>query len=226
MDAFRAAVPQDHGCKAVANRLCAIGTYHGLRPDEEVPTPTRQDYLVYIASGAAKLVSLEDRDRPVPLRGHILGFQFGGDIVSILRKPQGGSRLQALTELQVITFAADEFLDIAQADPGMLRAVLTKSLDSLQRTRARMILIGHQTARQRIAGFLANMAERTCGCISGSCEIALPMSRSDIADSLGLTIETVSRQFTELRKSRLITTPSRAVVNLPDIDTLKQEAGL
>ncbi|TRD10880.1 Crp/Fnr family transcriptional regulator [Erythrobacter insulae] len=226
IESFRASVAPALGDRTVADQLCSIGEYFALSPDEQFPASIDKDHLVYLASGAAKLVSLEHPPLDAQTRGHILGFHFADDIVSILRKPGGGSSLTALTHIELVAFSAEEFLDIAQADPALLRSVLIKSLDSLQRTRTRMIRIGHQTARQRIAGFLVNMAERICGCMSGPCEIALPMGRSDIGDSLGLTIETVSRQFTELRKSGLISTPGRGIVGLSDIDALKCEAGL
>ena len=88
-----------------------------------------------------------------------------------------------------------------------------------------MMQLGHQSARQRIAGFLVSMAERICGCTRGSCEFSLPMARADIGDSLGLTIETVSRQFTDLRHDGLVTTRGRSAVTLVDIEALRREAG-
>jgi len=69
------------------------------------------------------------------------------------------------------------------------------------------------------------MAERLADCTAGPCEIALPMSRRDIGDSLGLTIETVSRQLTELREAGLVATEGRSRVCLSDVAALAQLAG-
>ncbi|MFL0354847.1 helix-turn-helix domain-containing protein [Erythrobacter sp. GH1-10] len=217
----------------MADKLCAIGQAITLSPGVELPSGENEHRLVYIASGAAKLLVQESPGTPRagpaatssgPAR-HVMGFHFPGDIVSLQRRGEGGSSLVALSETDLLVFSADEFLDVAQDDPAVLRSVLIKSLESLQRTRTRMMRLGHQTARQRVAGFLISMAKRLCGCTHGECEFVLPMGRGDIGDSLGLTIETVSRQFTDLREEGLLSTSGRSLVALPDIDALKNEAG-
>ena len=69
------------------------------------------------------------------------------------------------------------------------------------------------------------MAERIGTEANGKCELELPMSRGDIADSLGLTIETVSRQFSELRTTGLIKTDGRFHVTLMDLSALSNLSG-
>ncbi len=69
------------------------------------------------------------------------------------------------------------------------------------------------------------MAERLTGCTAGPCSFSLPMSRRDIGDALGLTIETVSRQFTELREAGLVATEGRSKVCLSDVGALARIAG-
>jgi len=98
-------------------------------------------------------------------------------------------------------------------------------LQALHRSRTRMMQMGHKSAQQRIADFLVSMAERLAGCTSGACAFALPMSRRDIGDSLGLTIETVSRQLTELREAGLVETEGRSKVSLSDVAALARLAG-
>jgi CRP/FNR family transcriptional regulator, anaerobic regulatory protein len=88
-----------------------------------------------------------------------------------------------------------------------------------------MMQMGHKSAAARIADFLVSMAERLGGCTQGPCAFALPMSRRDIGDSLGLTIETVSRQLTELREAGLVETEGRSKVALTDIAALARIAG-
>ncbi len=134
----------------------------------------------------------------------VLAFHFGGDLISVLRQSDGDFRLVALSDCELVIFPADQFLDIAQADPAVLRSVLTRSLQALHRSRTRMMQMGHKSAQQRIADFLVSMAERLADCTAGACVFSLPMSRRDIGDSLGLTIETVSRQLTELREAGLV----------------------
>ncbi len=224
--AFRAALPSDGADAATADRLCAIGHPAYLAKSEALLPDPREDRLVFIAEGCAKLVAPSGQNAPV---NQVLAFHFAGDLVSVQRQcdgvPRGNFRLIALTPCEVVIFPADRFLDIAQGDPAVLRSVLTRSLQALHRSRTRMMQMGHKSAGARIADFLVSMAERLTGCTAGACAFALPMSRRDIGDSLGLTIETVSRQLTELREAGLVATEGRSKVCLPDVAALARLAG-
>jgi CRP/FNR family transcriptional regulator len=224
MAQFRAAIPAQARSDAIAERLCAIGRYRGLDAGEALPGNAREDRLVFIARGVTKLIA----QLPAPLGGEaqaagktqVLAFNFPGDIVSVLRESSGDFRIVALRDTQLIVFLADQFIDIAEDDPAVIRAMIASSIQALHASRTRMMQLGHKSARERIAEFLASMAGRLCNCSSGTCELDLPMSRRDIADSLGLTIETVSRQFADLREAGLIETRGRSIVRLRDLDTL------
>jgi CRP/FNR family transcriptional regulator len=223
MEAFRDALPPGTGDALTADRLCAIGFCLHLAKGEELAPDPREDRLVYVAEGSAKLAAQPVADAP---SGQVLAFHFGGDMISVLRQSDGDFRLVALSDCALVVFPAERFLDIAQSDPAVLRSVLARSLQALHRSRTRMMQMGHKSAQQRIADFLVSMAERLAGCTSGACAFALPMSRRDIGDSLGLTIETVSRQLTELREAGLVETEGRSKVCLSDVDALTRLAGL
>jgi len=235
MIAFRDALPDGHGTSRTADRLCRVGEYRFIRKGEELAADREGDRLVFVASGAAQLVGRSAAARALEQNGagegqsrshnHVLAFHFAGDMVSVLRQSDGDFRLVALNDLELVIFASDEFLDIAQDDPVILRSVLARSLQALQRSRTKMMQLGHRSARQRIADFLVSMAERLAGCTCGECEISLPMSRRNIGDSLGLTIETVSRQFSELREAGLVETEGRSIVRVTDLEKLAEEAG-
>ncbi|QUL38008.1 helix-turn-helix domain-containing protein [Erythrobacter sp. JK5] len=230
MAAFRTAVPFGNGPSDTADRLCAIGRYRGLARGQELRADPEEDRLVFIAEGCAKLAAKSScasagQACSSTTNTHILAFHFPGEIVSVLRRSDGDFRLVALVDLDLVAFPSIEFLDIAQDDPVVLRSVLSRSLEALHRSRTKMMRLGHKSARQRIADFLVSMAERLEGRTAGACEFALPMSRRDIGDSLGLKIETVSRQFTELREAGLIETEGRSHVRLTDIAALAEEAG-
>ena len=81
-----------------------------------------------------------------------------------------------------------------------------------------MLLLGRKTAAEKVASFLLLMCEQQAG--NDTETIDLPMGRGDIADYLGLTIETVSRTFTQLQASGLIDLPSRRRVVLRDLDAM------
>ena len=231
MAAFRAAVPFGNGPLDTADRLCAVGRYSFVARGDELPGNRDEDRIVYIASGSAKLVAQSScingngNSAERTISAHVLAFHFTGDIVSVLRQNDADVRLIALTDLDLVVFPANLFLDVAQDDPVVLRSVLTRSLQALHRSRTKMMQLGHKSARQRIADFLVSMADRLCDCAAGPCEFSLPMSRRDIGDSLGLTIETVSRQFTELRDCGLVETEGRSCVRLTDVGQLAVEAG-
>ncbi len=222
MAAFRAALPQGTGDAPTADRLCALGQAARLAKGQELAPDAQTDRLVWIASGAAKLVAPHAGGLP---GGQVLAFHFAGDLVSVLRQSDGDFRLVALADCDLVIFPADSFLDAAQGDPAVLRSVLTRSLQALHRSRTRMMQMGHKSAAARIADFLVSMAERLTGCTEGPCAFALPMSRRDIGDSLGLTIETVSRQLTELREAGLVETEGRSNIALRDVGALARIAG-
>ena len=90
---------------------------------------------------------------------------------------------------------------LTRDDPAFQNKIMTATLRSLQRAQDHMLLLGRKTAQEKLATFLLDMAQR----ISADDEhFELPMLRSDIADHLGLTIETVSRTLTPFARSGLI----------------------
>jgi CRP/FNR family transcriptional regulator len=224
--AFRAALPEGTGDAPTADRLCAMGTPAFLPRGQQLPPDPDEDRLVWIGAGAAKLISPHASGAA---GGQVLAFHFAGELVSVLRQSArglgGDFRLVALSDCELVIFPADRFLDAAQSDPAVLRSVLTRSLQALHRSRTRMMQMGHKSAAARIADFLVSMAERLADCTRGACAFALPMSRRDIGDSLGLTIETVSRQLTELREAGLVTTEGRSKVAISDVAALARIAG-
>jgi len=242
MAGFRAALPAESRAGPTVDRLCRVGQVSHLAKGAQLPPDPHRDRLVYIVSGCAKLVAPSSAPASsgtgagagagagAEMTIHqVLAFHFGGDLISVLRQrpsePWGDFRLIGLSPCVLLIFPADRFLDIAQGDPAVLRSVLTRSLQALHRSRTLMMQMGHKSAQARIADFLVSMAERLADCTSGACVFALPMSRRDIGDSLGLTIETVSRQLTELRAAGLVETEGRSKVCLCDVAALARIAG-
>lgn len=217
---FRDAVLLDQASTGIGERLCELGQPLALGKGAQMPTHDAQDQLVFVADGAAKLIA-----NTAPDHVHVLAFHFAGDVVSVLNRSDGDFRLVALTPIELVAFPASPFFDLAQEEPVVLRCVLSRSLQALHRSRTKMMRLGHKSARQRLADFLLSMAQRLCGLEAGPCQMSLPMSRRDIAESLGLTIETVSRQFTELRELGLLETQGRSIVRMPDLHALAAEAG-
>lgn len=100
------------------------------------------------------------------------------------------------------------------AGADMSRQLLPLALKGLTRAQEHLLVLGRQNAIERVAAFLVDMAERQ----GGLRQVELPMSRMDIGDYLGLTIETVSRVFTRLKDKGVI-----RLLNLRNIEILKQD---
>ena len=226
MTRFRDSLIREAGARETAERLCRIGRYRALGRGEILPSDPEDDQLVYLASGAAKLIVRSAGDGQLtPRSAQILAFHFPGEIVSVLSGRESRLCLAALCDTEMVVFSADAFLKVAEGDPAVIRAVLVRALDALQRSRLRMMQLGFRSARQRVAGFLVSIARRLGADSAGPCELTLPMSRGDIAHSLGLTLETISRQFADLRAEGLLSTCGRNCVVLTDLAALARAAG-
>lgn len=164
-------------------------------------------------------------------REQILGLAYPSDF---LGRPFGTTTpfgAEALTESLVCVFNRADFDRFAREHPRLEHKLLERTLGELDRTRRWMLLLGRMNAEQRVAVFLLELADRMpeSGCNSGLAAedkaMLLPLSRQQIADVLGLTIETVSRQLTKMRSSGLIDLPSRREVRIRDRHALGELAG-
>lgn len=206
--------------QSVAPPFCVAGTKMTIARNEVARQKQDADHFVFIVSGATKLVAHATGGRE-----QILSFHFKGDLVYVPAFPVSDFTLTALSDSELLSMSAGSVLDPRSDEPEIAIGVLLRTLVALERSRARCVLLGRATALERIASFLSEMAERIGSLNGGRCDIVLPMSRRDIADSLGLTIETVSRQFGELRDRGLLETIGRSEVRLLDLAGLRSIAG-
>jgi CRP-like cAMP-binding protein len=204
----------------LARQLSGIATRMRIQRGETVETDPDAATLVFLTEGATKLSALASAGRH-----QIVAFHFSGDIFSV--PPEGLHRheVTALTDSALTLFPAQAFYDRAAASPRIMRILLERTQTALFRCRDKAVNLGRKSARERLAGFLLGMAERLdCSDGEPGC-IELPMSRRDIGESIGLTIETVSRQLTELKEAGIIETRGRACVIVRDPARLAQQAG-
>jgi CRP/FNR family transcriptional regulator, anaerobic regulatory protein len=108
--------------------------------------------------------------------------------------------------------------------PRMERQLLAMASNELAAAQEQMMLLGRKTAHERIASFLLSLARRQQRYGSAGVAVQLPMTRTDIADFLGLTTETASRVFTSLRKRGCIEIDNASLVRFADRDTLEELA--
>jgi len=215
----RAAFGMEPGGKT-GNQLEAIADTLSLAKGKVAPIDRSTDQIACIARGATKLAAQASGNRE-----QIVAFHFAGDIVSI---PSDGSHAYVMTSLvesELLVFPAREFFDQASAESAMARSLFERLPAALNRCREKAVALGRKSANERLAGFLIGMSERVGKPAGKSFVLNLPMSRQDIGDSLGLTIETVSRQLGVMREAGLIETRGRSQIVLRDICELTKRAG-
>lgn len=188
--------------------------------ETQVRLDENRDHLVFVCSGATKLVAHASGGRE-----QIVAFHFPDELVAVPARAEHNYTLASVRHCQLLVFDYDDFTDLARCEPAVLRTLLECARKSLGRCRDKSLALGRKTATERLAGFLVGMAVRIGTSQEDVVLLDLPMSRRDIADSLGLTIETVSRQFTYLREMGVLATVGKSGVRIADMRTLEARAG-
>lgn len=207
--------------------LNAIGRRRNLAAGESLMWEGGDSILVAnVVNGVLKLsTGTEDG------REQIVGVVYPSDFIGRPFGATTGYGVTALTDARVCVFGRADFDAFARTHPNLQHKLLERTLAELDRTRRWMLLLGRKSASEKVATFLLEMSERLMplGCNDSPDQplraLELPFSRQQIADILGLTIETVSRQFTRLRADGLIDLPSRREVTIRDRAALMAEAG-
>ena len=159
-----------------------------------------------------------------------LGIAYPSDFIG---RPFGRKNQQsvtALTDAVVCTFRRSDFDAIAQRQPNLEHGLLQRTLAELDHARRWMVLLGQKSALERVAAFLLEMASRVADYDLDEAEdepiaFDLPFGRQEIAEVLGLTVETVSRQMTKLRDRGVIETPGKRAIVIRDREALRNSAG-
>ena len=154
------------------------------------------DYFYKVVSGSIRTCKLLSDGRR-----QIDAFHLPGDIFGLEAGAEHRFTAEALGDATLVAFRRSRLAELTAADPDFANQVLASMMKCLGRAQDHMLLLGRKTAQEKIATFLLDMAKR----ISSDDEhVELPMQRSDIADHLGLTIETVSRTLTCFARQGLI----------------------
>ncbi len=217
----RALLPPDLQVSSLA-RLQSLGRSHDVEQGEMAELNGQgHRWVVFLSTGAAKLVAHVGVDRE-----QIVCFAFEGDLLVLSPASHAHYALHALTRCCLVAFPAEEFMQAATESGEAACAIFNRSLLALDRAREKSVVLGRKTAPERMASFLLSMADRIGEPQGDIISLNLPMSRREIADSLGLTIETVSRQLTELRNRGIIRTQGRSEILILDTVRLRDCAAL
>ena len=126
-------------------------------------------------------------------------------------------------------FRRKPFEEMMVRTPHVAQRLLEMTLDELDAAREWMLLLGRKTAREKIASLLAIIGRRDASIkmhrTGGQMAFDLPLTREAMADYLGLTLETVSRQMSALKRDGVIVLEGKRHITVPDLDRLLTEAG-
>src|SRR6516165_1712176 len=170
------------------------------------------DYLYKVVSGTVRTYKVL-----VDGRRQIGAFHLPGDIFGFETGDEHTFSAEAITECKIIVIKRSAVMTLAAGDNNVARQMWELTARELRRVQEHSLVL-IKSAEERVAGFLLEMAER----VPSDGAVELPMSRQDIADYLGLTIETVSRTLKHLENAATIEVPKRRRILLRNRSALRR----
>jgi CRP/FNR family transcriptional regulator, nitrogen fixation regulation protein len=173
----------------------------------------RAEFFYKIVSGTVRTAKLLSDGRR-----QIEAFHLAGDVFGLESGQDHRFTAEAVDDVVVETYRRRHSASLLQDHPQLGEQLMSSMLQSLGRAHEHMVLLGRKTAQEKIATFLLDLAER----LHHSGRLDLPMQRTDIADHLGLTIETVSRTLSQMVRDGLIKLAAGRTIILSDRAALEQ----
>ena len=205
----------DNEARAELLSLCrrkVVPAHHAIFRDGD-----RADHYYNITSGIVKLVkTLADG------RQHIVGLVYASDFVGQSLKRRHTYAAESATDVDLCVYPKDPFEQFLKTHPELERQIFHATIRELELCRD-WGLGRKKCSYERVAGFLLMMARRIPreGALQGNyVHFELPFTRAEMADYLGLTFETVSRQFSKLKKKQVIALLSSRYIVIPDLELL------
>ncbi|NSY41399.1 transcriptional regulator FnrL [Leisingera sp. ANG59] len=182
------------------------------------------NFVGSVVSGIASLTqTMEDG------RTQMVGLLLPSDFVGRPGREGAAYDVVATTDVVMCCFRKKPFEELMERTPHIAHRLLEMTLDELDAAREWMLVLGRKTAREKIASLLAIIARRdatlTPGGATNRMVFDLPLTREAMADYLGLTLETVSRQISALKRDCVIELEGKRHVTVPDMRRLMEEAG-
>ena len=184
----------------------------------------RMDFVASVVSGIASLTqTMEDGRR------QMVGLLLPSDFLGRPGRQIAPYDVMATTDLVMCCFRRKPFEEMMSTTPHVAQRLLEMTLDELDAAREWMLLLGRKTAREKIASLLAIIARRAAGLKTmpgkGPVSFDLPLTREEMAEYLGLTLETVSRQMNALKRDGVVTLEEKRRIVVPDFNRLAEETG-
>ena len=218
MHEYHAPLPAlDNEARAELLRLCrqkVVPAHHAIFRDGD-----RADHYYNIASGIVKLVkTLADGHQ------HIVGLLYASDFMGQSLKRRHTYAAESVTDVDLRVYPKTPFEEFLKMHPELERQIFQATIRELDLYRDWRLLLGrNKCSYERVAGFLLMIARRVPreGVLQGNyLHFELPFTRAEMADYLGLTFETVSRQFSKLKKKQVIALLSSRYIVIPDLELL------
>lgn len=184
----------------------------------------KMDFVASVVHGVAALSqTMEDGRR------QMVGLLLPSDFLGRPNRDRVAYDVTATTDLQLCCFRRQPFQEMLTSTPHVSQRLLEMTLDELDAAREWMLLLGRKTAREKIASFLSIIARRnaaqTASGRAATVAFDLPLTREAMADYLGLTLETVSRQMSSLKNDGVIQLDGKRRIIIPDFEALMDETG-
>jgi CRP/FNR family transcriptional regulator len=154
-------------------------------------------------------------------RRQIIGFLFPGDFVGIAVHDRYSCTAQAVTSAELCRIPHEPFMALASEFPELKHRLLEVVSNELGEAQCHMLMLGRKNAEERLASFLLDLSRRAPLRGEADNPVELPMTRGDISDYLGLTLETVSRTFGAMRDRGLIAFNDTRMVRLTAMEQLQ-----
>ncbi len=198
-------------------RLTSIMQVVGIAPHEVVFDEAEPaDHVFNVKEGAVKIFKLLADGRR-----QITGFLFPGDFLGLTHNDSYAYSAEALTPTQLCRFPRRKLEALFDELPKLEQRLLNMASHELAAAQDQMMLLGRKSARERVVSFLLLLSNASIRHGQSGNPIVLPMSRADIADYLGLTVETVSRTLTQLKTQELIKLLDDKQISLVKPQTLR-----
>jgi CRP/FNR family transcriptional regulator, anaerobic regulatory protein len=168
-----------------------------------------------LVDGTAKLTRLLPDGRQ-----QVVGFRFAGDVIGYTDRPTYPFDAELLTDARLCRLDRARLDGLLRRYPMLERRLLDLCVQELAATQEQLVTVGRRPAEARVAAFLLTLAEASRRRGGAGRVLEMPMTRADIADFLGLTLETVSRTLSAFRRRGWIREPTHGRVELLDPGTL------
>lgn len=182
--------------RSVSAEAPVAGTRRSFAKGEELfAEGGAADFFYKVVSGTVRTCKLLSDGRR-----QIDAFHLAGDVFGLESSEDHRFTAEAVEDVVVEAYRRSHFASLLHVNAAFGEQLMSSMLRNLERAHEHMVLLGRKTAQEKMATFLLDMAGRT----AKTDHVDLPMQRTDIADHLGLTIETVSRTLTQMVRDGLI----------------------